>query len=137
ERVHLMWRGEVPPSGGATPVSARTDGVVAISRRTRAVFGAAAAVLLSILAFWTPRRETPAASVTPAASSAAMITVRPQPSEAPATPTLAPVQPEAPPPRSASAAIRPRDRRGEGHRAPAPAPPPPCRPRPPPPPPSA
>jgi hypothetical protein len=110
----LLSPSEPPPSDESNPVSGKTDEVVAISRRTRAVFGAAAAVILLILGFWTMRRENPAASVTPVASSAAMTTVRPQSFEAPATPTLAPsVEQEPSSLRLASASTHTRDRRSK------------------------
>jgi serine/threonine-protein kinase len=121
--LQLMSPSEPAPSSESGPVSGRTDEVVAISRRTRAVFGAAAAMILLILGFWKMRRENPAASVTPVASSAATTTVRPQFSEAPATPTLAPsVQTEASSLRLASAGAHTRDRRSKVKKAAAAAP---------------
>ena len=114
-----------PPTGEKTKMSA-ADELVAVSRRTRAVFGAAAVLIFLAIGFWTTRRGTPAASSTPVASNALIHTASPQPAEAPATPTLAPTTalaiPERPEPRVArlASSAHARDRRSKSKRLAAP-----------------
>jgi hypothetical protein len=116
------------PTGEKTQRSAAADQLVAVSRRTRAVFGAAAVLIFLAIGFWTTSRGTPAASSMPVASNALVHTASPQPAEAPATPTLAPTMalamPERPEPRAArwaSTSAHARDRRSKVKRSAGPA----------------
>jgi hypothetical protein len=89
--LQLLSPSELPMPEKPETASSGTDEFVAVSRRTRAGFAAAAAAILVALGIWTTRRETPTATLASASSGIASAnTALPLTSEAPATPTLGP-----------------------------------------------